>query len=72
MAPFSNVIENAKFKYGETFFSLAPNHPSEPLPIHGDAWLGAWTLDSISRSSIETHYVHEGSKGYPFSYRVCQ
>lgn len=72
MAPFSNVIDDAKFKYGETFFSLAPNHPLEPLPIHGDAWLGAWTLDSISRSSIETHYVHEGSKGYPFSYRVWQ
>ncbi len=72
MAPFSNVIEGCQFKYGEKSFSLSRNHPSEPLPIHGDAWLGQWTVDRISDRSIESHYAHDGRKGYPFRYRVRQ
>ncbi len=72
MAPFSNVIEGCQFKYGERFFWLAPNHPSERLPIHGDAWLGRWTVDRILHKSLESHYAHDSRKGYPFSYRVRQ
>ncbi len=72
MAPFSNVIENGELKYGEKTFWLTPNHPAEPLPIHGDAWLGTWNVDRISNQFIESHYAHDGRTGYPFSYRVCQ
>ena len=57
---------------GRRHFGSPPIIQSEPLPIHGDAWLGTWKVDRISNQSIESHYAHDGRTGYPFSYRVCQ
>jgi aldose 1-epimerase len=72
MAPFSNVIENGQLKYGDTYLSVPRNHPMEPWPIHGDAWLGKWEVDRVLPNAVQAHYAHDGGHGYPFRYVVHQ
>jgi aldose 1-epimerase len=72
MAPFSNVIDSGGLRFRGEFFPLVPNHPAEPLPIHGDAWLASWYVDHVSEVCAETHYAHEGKQGFPFAYLVRQ
>ncbi|MGA7823668.1 MAG: aldose 1-epimerase [Steroidobacteraceae bacterium] len=72
LAPFSNVIESGGLHFRGDFFPLAPNHPAEPLPIHGDAWLASWYVDQVSDARAETRYAHDGKQGFPFAYFVRQ
>ncbi len=72
MAPFSNVVDSGGARFRGDFFALAPNHPAEPLPIHGDAWLASWYVDHVSDVCAETHYAHDGKHGFPFAYLVRQ
>jgi aldose 1-epimerase len=70
MCPFSNVIEGGKLMWAGKHVPMAPNHPAEPFPIHGDAWLVPWTLDRRSGGALTAHYAHDGLLGFPFRYRV--
>jgi aldose 1-epimerase len=70
MCPFSNVIEGGRLTWAGECIHIATNHPAEPLPIHGDAWLAAWSLDQVSSGALAAHYAHDGASGFPFRYRV--
>jgi aldose 1-epimerase len=72
LAPFCNVIGDGGFHFAGQFFPLVPNHPQEPLPIHGDAWLGVWSVGATDDSSVLTSYSHDAHQGFPFRYTVYQ
>jgi aldose 1-epimerase len=72
LAPFSNVIDGGGMHFRGEFFPAVPNHPAEPLPIHGDAWLASWHVDRVSDVCAETHHLHDGKQGFPFAYLVRQ
>jgi aldose 1-epimerase len=72
LAPFSNIIGGGGLQFDGHFFPLAPNHLQEPLPIHGDAWLAAWSVIAVDASAVRTYYAHDGRDGFPFRYTVFQ
>jgi aldose 1-epimerase len=72
MAPFSNIISGGKLRFRNDVYSLPPNHPNEPLPTHGDAWLCAWNVSQTTRDQATICYHHDGLRGFPFRYRVVQ
>ncbi len=72
LAPFSNVVRGGGFRFQGGFHALAPNHPLEPDPIHGDAWLASWRLDELSGHRVQMSYVHDGGSGFPLPYHVSQ
>jgi aldose 1-epimerase len=72
MAPFSNVIGGSTLRFRGAMYPIPVNHPKESLPIHGDAWLGAWRVGRVTEDAAVFHYDHEGLHGFPFRYRVTQ
>jgi aldose 1-epimerase len=72
LAPFSNSIEGGRFSFAGNLFPLPRNHPLEPAPIHGDAWLARWRVDRFGANAATLSYEHSGRQGFPFRYRVVQ
>jgi aldose 1-epimerase len=72
LAPFSNFVSDGILRFRNDRFALPPNHPKEPLFIHGDAWLGAWSVNRAAKHFAEIRYDHERSRGFPFRYSVSQ
>jgi aldose 1-epimerase len=72
LAPFSNFIRDGILRFRNDRFPLPPNHPKEPLFIHGDAWLGAWSVNRFAGNFAEIRYDHERIRGFPFRYSVSQ
>jgi aldose 1-epimerase len=72
MAPFSNIVSDGILRFRGDSFALPPNHPQEPLPIHGDAWLHAWSVRRAGKNFTELCYDHEPEQGFPYRYSVSQ
>ncbi len=72
LAPFSNAIEGGGFQFADTFFAQQRNHPLEPTPIHGDAWLATWRVENCTVGTATLSYEHSARQGFPFRYRVVQ
>jgi aldose 1-epimerase len=72
LVPYSNLIAGGGFWFDRRFYPLARNHPREPEPIHGDAWLAPWEIVQRLRDCLILAYQHDGSTGFPFRYRVLQ
>jgi aldose 1-epimerase len=72
LAPFSNLITGGGFSFQGSFHPLARNHPLEPEPIHGDAWLAPWEVDALRGNRALLSYAHKAAWGFPFRYRIVQ
>jgi aldose 1-epimerase len=72
LAPFSNLITGSGFAFQGSFHPLARNHPLEPEPIHGDAWLAPWEIDTLRGNRALLSYAHHADWGFPFRYRIVQ
>jgi aldose 1-epimerase len=72
LAPFSNFIGGGGFSFAGKFYPQRQNHPLEPEPIHGDAWLATWEVEKIAAGMATLSYEHSARQGFPFRYRVIQ
>lgn len=72
LAPFSNLIRGGGFHFQNRFYPVARNHPLEPDPIHGDAWLSAWRVEELAGNRVLMSYRHTASAGFPFRYWINQ
>jgi aldose 1-epimerase len=72
LAPFSNLIRGGGFHFRDRFYPMPRNHPLEPDPIHGDAWLSPWEVEELTDDRLLMSYRHTASTGFPFCYRVTQ
>jgi aldose 1-epimerase len=72
LAPFSNAIKGGGFHFAGRFFAQQRNHPLEPTPIHGDAWLATWQVEKCAVGTATLSYEHSAREGFPFRYRVIQ
>lgn len=72
LIPYSNAIVGGGIHFDGGFYPVARNHPLEPYPSHGDAWLAAWDVVDLSHDRVLMSYVHSGVTGFPFSYRALQ
>jgi aldose 1-epimerase len=66
LVPWSNRIGHGRFTFEGNAFALAPNHPREPHPIHGDGWLSAWSV--LDRDADAVTLGLDKSASSPFTY----
>lgn len=67
LVPFSNRFSGGGFDFDGAFHEVAPMLEAEPLPIHGDGWLAAWTV--AQRDGVRAVLRHEGACG-PWRYEA--
>ena len=69
--PFSGRIDHGRFPWNGRDIRLTPNFPPEPHTIHGQAWLGEWSVEEIDAHSAHLTYHHEAGQ-WPWTYRAGQ
>lgn len=70
LLPYSNRIGGGNFKFLGRCVDVPCNRPGEPLPLHGDGWLGAW--DVALESSTQVRLTLDRSDGAPYAFRAAQ
>jgi len=72
MAPWCNRISGGGFRFGGEFFSLEPNLPPFPMPVHGNSFQSRWdvkdkTADTLwlcLSSTISEYYSYRADVRY--------
>jgi aldose 1-epimerase len=70
LLPYSNRIGGGHFRFRGRGVDVPCNRPGEPLPLHGDGWLGAWDVES--EDSTQVRLTLDRTDGAPYSYRASQ
>ena len=47
LVPYVNRIRGGHFRFRGRDVRLAPNMPGDPSPLHGQGWLGPWTVENV-------------------------
>ncbi|PWQ94985.1 aldose 1-epimerase [Leucothrix arctica] len=68
LVPWCNRISDGGFFCNDTFYPLAPNIEGDESPLHGDAFLKAWTCIATSDTSLTLELVSKNLG--PFEYRA--
>jgi len=71
LVPFGNRIAGNRFVFEEAMHELGPNMTGESHVLHGDGWLGEWTVGRRSAHEVSLFYEHK-SRHSPFCYRAEQ
>ncbi|WP_052223044.1 aldose 1-epimerase [Novosphingobium malaysiense] len=72
LAPYVNRIAYGRFDWEGTTHRLAPNHAGQKHPLHGTAWLGAWTVETQEAHSVTQRYCHETGPDWDWSFTLRQ
>lgn len=70
LVPLCNRVGGNRFAFAGQDHRLHPNRQPEPLYLHGDGWLGLWSLTSHSADSASLAFRHRG--GGPYRYLARQ
>lgn len=70
LLPYSNRIGNGHFEFSGRAIDVPRNRDDEPLPLHGDGWLGAWEVEE--EESARVRLTLDRREGEPYSYRAAQ
>ena len=71
LVPYCNRIRNGRFSFRGREVTIARNMQSDASPLHGDGWLSAWDVVSVSESRAELVYLHEAGE-WPWRYEARQ
>jgi aldose 1-epimerase len=71
LVPFGNRVRNNRFTFDGRTYAFEPNTISDPHYLHGDGWLGEWSVVGQSDRHVELSFSHEG-KGTPYRYEARQ
>src|SRR5687768_3831743 len=71
LVPYVNRIRGGRFTFRGEEIALQPNMASDISPLHGQAWLGAWTVESSGNQDAELRFVHEAGE-WPWHYEALQ
>ena len=74
LVPFVNRIRGGRFSFRGRDVVLAPNMTGDFSPLHGQGWLGAWTVESAGdcRQPVAVGDDVIVGEGDDFSLRVCK
>jgi aldose 1-epimerase len=70
LLPYSNRIGNGLFEFSGRAVRVPCNRPGEPLPLHGDGWLGKWNVEEEDATHVRLSL--DCSAGAPYSFRASQ
>ncbi|MGX8010552.1 aldose 1-epimerase [Mesorhizobium sp. ORM8.1] len=71
LVPIGNRVEANAFSFCGRAFQFARNS-ADPLYIHGDGWLGVWTVEQRRADRAELSFDKPAGEGAPFAYRARQ
>nr|WP_314446644.1 aldose 1-epimerase [uncultured Sphingomonas sp.] len=71
LVPYVNRIRDGRFTFRGQELVLKPNMAGDGSPLHGQGWLGAWTVESCGNQDAELRFVHEAGE-WPWSYEALQ
>jgi aldose 1-epimerase len=71
LVPFVGRINRGRFAFGGVEYQLPLNFHPEVHAIHGDGWMGSWTV-AEQRSDDATLVFHHEHRWVPFRYRSWQ
>lgn len=76
LLPYSNRIGNGRFQFSGRAIDVPCNRAGEPLPLHGDGWLGAWDVENEGRADGKdggrVRLTLDRSDGKPYAFRAAQ
>lgn len=70
LAPWSNRISGGGFTHRGCFYTLEPNLPGEPFPIHGNAFSSFWTLERHNPANATFSFLSSGPGPFRYFARV--
>ncbi len=71
LVPYVNRVRGGRFTFRGREIALRPNMPGDISPLHGQGWLGAWTVESHGNQDAELRFVHEPGE-WPWAYEALQ
>jgi aldose 1-epimerase len=71
MVPYCNRIRDGHFTFRGRKVSIARNMASDPSPLHGQGWLGAWQVVRLEDSEAELLFVHPAGE-WPWAFEARQ
>lgn len=71
LVPFVNRVRGGRFVFRNREVALAPNMAPDPSPLHGQGWLGEWTVEEQGDSRITLRFEHDGGE-WPWRYEARQ
>jgi aldose 1-epimerase len=71
LVPFVNRVRRGHFAFRGREVRLAPNMAGDPSPLHGQGWLGEWTVERRDEHRAALSFRHEPGE-WPWAYRASQ
>jgi len=71
LVPYVNRIRGGAFNFRGRQVRIAPNMAGDPSPLHGQGWLGEWTVERADERSAVLVYRHEAGE-WPWAYVAKQ
>jgi aldose 1-epimerase len=71
LVPYVNRIRGGTFSFRGREVHLTPNMAGDPSPLHGQGWLGEWTVERHDERSAALRFTHEPGE-WPWPYEAQQ
>ena len=71
LVPFVNRVRGGTFSFRGREIVLSPNMPGDRSPLHGQAWLAAWTVERAGEAEADLRYLHAPGE-WPWAYEARQ
>lgn len=71
LVPYVNRIRGGTFTFRGRSVQLQPNMAGDISPLHGQGWLGRWTVESQGNQDVELRFVHQPGE-WPWAYQALQ
>jgi aldose 1-epimerase len=71
LVPYVNRIRGGRFTFRDREVVLQPNMAGDLSPLHGQGWLGEWTVESSGNQDAEMRFVHPRGE-WPWAYEALQ
>jgi aldose 1-epimerase len=71
LVPYVNRLRGGHFSFRGRDVRLQPNMAGDPSPLHGQGWLGGWTVERQDERSAALSFLHDAGE-WPWSYAAQQ
>jgi aldose 1-epimerase len=71
LVPYCNRIRDGRFTFRRREVRIARNMASDPSPLHGQGWLGAWQVVWLEEAEAELLFAHPAGE-WPWAYEARQ
>ena len=71
LVPYVNRIRGGRFSFRGREIVIRPNMAGDPSPLHGQGWLGRWSVESESEAAAVLTFHHEAGE-WPWDYEARQ